>query len=232
MKKVLLLFGTLLSASNLLGQNYDSYLQKAYSALEEGKIEIAQSSYNVYKKMTGKNDLDFETLIKDADVNAWKSSCHIIDCGNGKYLVVQKIDSSQVKLSYEEAVNRCKSSRLGGFSDWRLPTYDELSVVLSNIALPLNGFYWTSYQESSENGSKNYGHYVYQDMWKAINVSGEENQIKRRYVQIKKRRQDGGYTRTLGGGLYINGKKISSGIFIDKEAFPKYNYIIVRSFTH
>ena len=74
MKKLLLLFSTLFIAFNLSAQNYDSYLQKAYFALEEGKIEVAQSFYNVYKKMTEKTDLDFETLIKDADVNAWKSS--------------------------------------------------------------------------------------------------------------------------------------------------------------
>lgn len=218
MKKFLLLFSTLFVAFNLSAQNYESYLQKAYSALEEGEIEIAQSSYNVYKKMTGKTDLDFETLIKDADVNAWKSSCHIIDCGNGKYLAVQKIDSLQVKLSYQAALNRCKSSRLGGFNDWRLPTYDELSIVVSNITLPLIGFYWTSdyfgemnisyYSNNTSDGSS-------YEKWRAINASGEEIQI-----------------LLLGGGskegVYINGKKISSYT----EALPKYNYIIIRQFTH
>lgn len=219
MKKILLLFSTLLFAFNLSAQNYDYYLQKAYSALEEGKIEVAQSSYNIYKKMTGKTDLDFETLIKDADVNAWKSSCHIIDCGNGKYLAVQKIDSSQVKLSYEAAMNRCKSSRLGGFNDWRLPTSDELSIVVSTITLPLNGFYWTSFHKFSEEGDANSSYYLCRDEWKAINVSGEENQIIL---------QGGWHSIYSKSGVYINGKKISSYI----EALPKYNYIIIRQFTH
>lgn len=219
MKKILLLFSTLLFAINLSAQNYDYYLQKAYSALEEGKIEVAQSSYNIYKKMTGKTDLDFETLIKDADVNAWKSSCHIIDCGNGKYLAVQKIDSSQVNLSYEAAMNRCKSSRLGGFNDWRLPTSDELSIVVSNITLPLNGFYWTSFHKFSEEGDANSNYYLCRDEWKAINVSGEEKQIIL---------QGGWHSIYSKSGVYINGKKISSYI----EALPKYNYIIIRQFTH
>ena len=219
MKKILLLFSTLLFAINLSAQNYDYYLQKAYSALEEGKIEVAQSSYNIYKKMTGKTDLDFETLIKDADVNAWKSSCHIIDCGNGKYLAVQKIDSSQVKLSYKAAMNRCKSSRLGGFNDWRLPTSDELSIVVSTITLPLNGFYWTSFHKFSEKGDANSDYYLCQDEWKAINVSGEENQIIL---------QGGWHSIYSKSGVYINGKIISSYI----EALPKYNYIIIRQFTH
>lgn len=218
MKKILLLFSTLLFAFNLSAQNYDYYLQKAYSALEEGKIEVAQSSYNIYKKMTGKTDLDFETLIKDADVNAWKSSCHIIDCGNGKYLAVQKIGSSQVKLSYEAAMNRCKSSRLGGFNDWRLPTSDELSIVVSTITLPLNGFYWTSFHKFSEEGDANSDYYLCRDEWKAINVSGEENRIIL---------QGGWHSIYSKSGVYINGKKISSYI----EALPKYNYIIIRQFT-
>ena len=217
MKKILLLFSTLLFAFNLSAQNYDYYLQKAYSALEEGKIEVAQSSYNIYKKMTGKTDLDFEILIKDADVNAWKSSCHIIDCGNGKYLAVQKIDSSQVKLSYEAAMNRCKSSRLGGFNDWRLPTYDELSIVVSTITLPLNGFYWTSFHKFSEQGDANSNYYLCRDEWKAINVSGEENQIIL---------QGGWHSPYSKSGVYINGKKVSI------KALPKYNYIIIRQFTH
>lgn len=221
MKKFLLLLGMIFCAFNLSAQNYDSYLQKAYSALEEGKIEVAQSFYNVYKKMTEKTDLDFETLIKDADVNAWKSSCYIIDCGNGKYIAVQKIDSSQVKLSYEAAMNRCKSSRLGGFNDWRLPTSDELSIVVSTITLPLNSFYWTSYHKFSEEGDKraNSNYYLCRDEWKAINVSGEENQILL---------QGGWSSIYMKSGVYINGKKISSYI----EALPKYNYIIIRQFTY
>lgn len=49
MKKFLLLLGTLLCAFNLSAQNYDFYLQKA--------------SYNVYKKVTGKSDTDFERCL-------------------------------------------------------------------------------------------------------------------------------------------------------------------------
>lgn len=220
MKKFLLLLGMIFCAFNLSAQNYDSYLQSAYTALVEGKIEVAQSSYNIYKKMTGKTDLDFETLIKVADVNAWKSSCHIIDCGNGKYLAIQKIDSSQVKLSYEAAMNRCKSNRIGGFNDWRLPTVDELHTVLSTINLPIKGFYWTAFHVFSEEGDKSprSDYYICKHEWKAINDSGEENHI---ILQ-------GGWSSIYSkSGVYINGKMISSYI----EAVPKYNYIIIRQFT-
>lgn len=146
MKKFLLLLGTLLCAFNLSAQNYDSdyYLRQAYSALEEGKIEVAQSSYNVYKKATGKTDSEFEILLKDKIDNDWQKSCHILDLGNGYYLAVQKVDESNpIYLNPIEAENRCKSSRLGGFSDWRLPGKDELSVILANHLYPV-GYYWST----------------------------------------------------------------------------------------
>lgn len=145
-KKFLLLLGMLFCAFNLSAQNYDSdyYLCQAYSALEEGKIEVAQSSYNVYKKATGKTDVDFETLLKDKSENDWKKSCYIIDLGNGYYLAVQKVDESNpIYLNPIEAENRCESSRLGGFSDWRLPGKDELSVILANH-LYSGGYFWAT----------------------------------------------------------------------------------------
>lgn len=145
-KKILLLFSTLLCAFNLSAQNYDGdyYLRQAYSALEEGKIEVAQSSYNVYKNATGKTDVDFETLLKDKSENDWKKSCYIIDLGNGYCLAVQKVDESNtIYLNPIEAENRCKSSRLGGFSDWRLPGKDELSVILANH-LYSGGYFWAT----------------------------------------------------------------------------------------
>lgn len=219
MKKLLLLFCTLLCTFNLSAQNYENYLQKAYSALEEGKIEVAQSSYNIYKKMTGKTDLDFETLIKDADVNAWKKLCYIIDCGNGKYLAVQKTDSLQTKLTYEAAMNRCKSSRIGGFNDWRLPTADELHTILATIDLPIKGFYWTAFHKFSEDGDKStHSYYLCKDEWKAINNSGEENHI------LLQGGWSGIYSKS---GVYVNGSLIS----ISKQDVPKYNYITIRVFA-
>ena len=144
MKRFLLLLGTLFCAFNLSAQNYDSYLQSAYTALEEGKIEVAQSSYNIYKKMTGRTDVDFETLLKDKSENDWKKSCYIIDLGDGYCLAAQKVDKSKrFDLVVDDAEQRCKSDRLGGFSDWRLPGKDELSVILANQVYP-DGLYWST----------------------------------------------------------------------------------------
>lgn len=146
MKKFLLLLGMLLCAFNLSAQNYDSYLQKAYTALEEGKIEVAQSSYNIYKKMTGITDSDFEILLKDKIDNDWTKSCYIIDLGDGYSLAVQK-KSSIGKLNYEDANAFCESNRFGGYNDWRLPTKNELLLYFSTIVNSANteeDYYWAS----------------------------------------------------------------------------------------
>lgn len=131
MKKILLLFSTILFAFNLSAQNYDSYLQRAYTALEEGKIEVAQSSYNIYKKMTDRTDLDFETLLKDKIDNDWTKSCYIIDLGDGYCLAVQKVINSP--LCFENARQVCEANRLGGFIDWRLPTLEECITFFSQV---------------------------------------------------------------------------------------------------
>ena len=63
MKKILLLLSALIFTLNSLAQDYDFYLQKAYEALAANKIDVAKASYNVYKKVTGKNDADFEKCL-------------------------------------------------------------------------------------------------------------------------------------------------------------------------
>lgn len=65
MKKMLLLFSALLFTIDLLAQDYDFYLQKAYEALAGNKIDVAKASYNVYKKVTGKSDTDFEKCLME-----------------------------------------------------------------------------------------------------------------------------------------------------------------------
>lgn len=145
MKQILLLLSVLLFTLNLSAQNYDSYLQKAYSALGEGKIDVAQSSYNIYKKMTGRTDSDFEALIKDADVNAWKSSCYIIIVNDTLSLAVQKIAPNQTAVTYQVAKIKAKGSRLGNFTDWRLPQKSELEIILPNITIKDSDlFFWVS----------------------------------------------------------------------------------------
>ena len=164
MKKFLLLLGTLFCAFNLSAQNYDSYLQKAYSALEEGNVEAAQAYYSIYKKTTEKTDTDFEIILKDAESkdakkNDWKNNCFIVDMGNGYYIAGLK----DLKcLDYKDAVQTCKSCRYGGFTDWRLPTKEEILMLLNYI--PWGKTFWADKKYVvSENGriTKKDGYYDY-----------------------------------------------------------------------
>lgn len=130
MKKILLLLGMTLLGHIVYSQNYD-YLQKAYSALEEGNVEAAQAYYNLYKRTTEKTDTDFEVILKDAESkDAWKNNCFIVDMGNGYYIAGLK-DFKYV--DYKSAVQYCKSCRYGGFADWRLPTKEEILMLLNYI---------------------------------------------------------------------------------------------------
>ncbi len=70
-------------------------------------------------------------------------------------LAIQRTDISS-GATWSDAVDLCSKSRVGGFSDWRLPTKGELSLMYqykTEIGGFYNRWYWTS--------SKNYSNYHY-----------------------------------------------------------------------
>ena len=200
-------------------QDYNEYLQLAYKHLKEGNTEKAQKAYDVYRKLSGYIDSVVEDALEAVLKNDWKYQCDIIDLGNREFLAVQKIDPSQVKLLQDDAKTRCESNRLGGFNDWRLPSYEELNTILSMLNIPINSFFWTSYHKFSEEGNKNSDRYLCRDEWIAINNSGEINRV---ILQ-------GGWSSIyMKSAVFINGKEVSKY----KDALPKYNYVIVRRFSN
>jgi len=62
-------------------------------------------------------------------------------------LAIQLTDLSSIGVSWYVAVDLCSNSRVGGFSDWRLPTVAELVLIYANRA-KIGGFkdarYWSS----------------------------------------------------------------------------------------
>ena len=84
----------------------------------------------------------------------------------GTNLIVAKEDAG--KASHSTAVNMCNSSTLGGFTNWRLPTEDELVILYNNKDL-IGGFkddlYWSSTEwVYHEPGDMNPG-YVKRPVW-------------------------------------------------------------------
>ena len=123
-------------------QEYDPYLRKAFSALEEGNTEVAQSSYNVYKRMTNKTDPDFEVLLDASLNNDWKSKCYIIKLNDSTNIAIQHFDG-QKPVSQETAEKIAGASRLGDFTDWRLISKQESYIVLPNIDIKQDLNIWT-----------------------------------------------------------------------------------------
>ena len=62
-------------------------------------------------------------------------------------LMVQKRDLSESGISWDSANNLCENSTVGGFTDWRLPTIEELGTLYTNkekIGNFKNTKYWSS----------------------------------------------------------------------------------------
>ena len=65
-------------------------------------------------------------------------------------LMVQKEDLGEMRWS--DANIACNNSVVGGFSDWRLPTLDELSLIYQNkqyIGNLRNSYYWSGQSKYS-----------------------------------------------------------------------------------
>lgn len=84
-------------------------------------------------------------------------------------LMVQKRDLSESGISWNSANNLCENSTVGGFTDWRLPTIQELGTLYTNkekIGNFKDTSYWSSsirtssslyyYNVNFEDGSMNY----------------------------------------------------------------------------
>lgn len=80
-----------------------------------------------------------------------------------EYVVVEGFAVQKQNLgkgTWSTAESMCKASRVGGFSDWRLPTIVELAVLYTHrneIGGFVNGIYWSSIEVNDDK----YRHYYY-----------------------------------------------------------------------
>lgn len=135
MKSISTIFAILIfSIVSVSAQNYDEYLQTAYKHLQQGNIEMAQKAYSIYCNLSESRDIAFEQKIEESRLQKdWKSKCLIIPLDETIMIAVQKIPAEQLPVSLSTAAQYAKLSTLGDFSDWRLPTKDELSKIISSI---------------------------------------------------------------------------------------------------
>lgn len=150
MKKVLLLLMLFSAMANYaVADNYDSYLQKAYEQLGQGDSVSAKRYYVVWQKLTQSQDIEFETLLKEMQnasqtMNKWLNDCYIVVIDKDYSLAIQKKSISNKYLCWSDARQAALSSRLGDFVDWRLPTYEEMCIIMQN--LPNVSWYMTNYE--------------------------------------------------------------------------------------
>ena len=107
-----------------------------------------------------------------------------IDCGDGtikdtKLRLMWQKDGSQNTMNFSDAEKHCKESRVGGFSDWRLPSIDELeslvdrtkykpAIISTLFNVKTDDWYWTGTQFAGDSGDAwivnfYYGHVYWSD---------------------------------------------------------------------
>lgn len=136
MKKFLsILIVAFVATSVMQAQDNTNYLAKAFELLLKGNLESAEKHYIVHKKLTGQMDADFEAMLQEekGKKNTWEDDCFMISYSDS-ILAVQKISVSNKTFCLSDANRIATSSRMGGYTDWRLPTEEELSVILSNLS--------------------------------------------------------------------------------------------------
>ncbi|WP_251621904.1 carboxypeptidase regulatory-like domain-containing protein [Odoribacter lunatus] len=96
-------------------------------------------------------------------------------------LMVQKVDLSS-GADWQTASNLCKSSTLGGYTDWRLPTRGELQEIYDNqnIIGQLSGWYWS---KDYHVGSYYYYYYLNMSTGEFYSCTANSNSFKVRAVR-------------------------------------------------
>lgn len=125
----------MLCGATLFAQDeYKGYLDEAYKQIAIQNCNGAEKNYKIYKQLSGKTDASFEALYAECmNVNNpkdWRDDCWLINLANGDTLAVQKGTENVGCFRYGDAKLRAESSRLGGFTDWRLPTKEEMAVIV------------------------------------------------------------------------------------------------------
>lgn len=72
-------------------------------------------------------------------------------------LMVQKVDMPLGEYTWDDAKSACQASRLGGYSDWRMPTKAELLAICQS---DISGFSTEAYWTSTVNASYSSYYYV------------------------------------------------------------------------
>ena len=136
-------------------------MKAVYEALLSGDCDKAHQEYLEWYAVSGYDDKGMEDRIKQCrqqktESEKPKATEDVKEVGNLEYYIY--LNGTEMAWGFAESA--AKQSRVGGHSDWRLPTIAELQVVLQQ---PLKDYkYANEYHWSSTNSSSS----GYKLIWK------------------------------------------------------------------
>ena len=109
--------------------------RKGHIAIDHGEYAEAVQCFN---KLLALNPHDARIAEKLNEIKHWVDNDYlkgslIFPKGDGLFLAVQPIQESQKKCNREEARDESVKCRQGGLTDWRIPSMDEMKIILREI---------------------------------------------------------------------------------------------------
>lgn len=158
---VVVVFIMMAHISSAQSDDYQNYLNKALSSLENGNCDAAKKWYNVYKELTGETVSSVEVLIQDCKPTSSAK----------KYAINDKIeiDGFLYRVAYieDDGTHGFAIYDLGAgpipqdlANARKLPTRSEMALLAVNaekVMLDKELWYWTL-DKAASNGSKYYSY--------------------------------------------------------------------------
>lgn len=113
--------------------------ESAQRAIEAGDIARAKEFYGYVLKRNPSDKVAYD-FVRSHQIPEWQKDCWIIPLDNNEFLAVQK--SIGKHMSYDNALAIAVTDSLGGFSDWRLPSVDEMKIISNDSRVKIDGNFW------------------------------------------------------------------------------------------
>jgi hypothetical protein len=120
--------------------------KKITDALVKGDCDRAQRNYHIWKTLTEQTNPDIEAEIKECSTSKEEAKKEYVELTNAG-IAVAKENATSSEINWESAKSLCDNSILGDYTDWRLPTQNELATIFTNkkeIGIFPGTYYWSS----------------------------------------------------------------------------------------